>query len=162
MAEEFDTVLDIFEGGKLTDEELTRLYEAIGDVVFPDDEWRGSKPYAIVVGGEEFSLRFKGARQVAAMSRLREWLRDDLRAALDEAKIDDLGGKIDFRQGINLAYAILDPQIFVGLGEVLLNKDEDFVEEHFDLDWIIGGAEVAYNANKFIKRLTSAFFTRPG
>lgn len=158
----FEQVLEILESGELSEQEMQDVALAIRNALEPEDEWAGSSLTSIIVAEEEFELRFKSKAQIAALGRLKLWLNEDIAGALE-----DLGGPGALKEGDWLANlramaALCDPRFFVGLGHVLTSKDRDWVEENFDLDWIIAGATVAYRSNKFISRVASAFFTGKG
>ena len=154
----FDEVVTWFESGEATSDELMSLYNSISDTFFADDDWRGEKHHTIVVDEEVFSMRFKGNAQLRVIGRLREWLSDSVAPSLGESNVE--GG--DLSANILALSNIIDPRVLVGLGVVLTGKESEWVEENFDLEWIIGAAEMAYGANKVIKRIVGAFFTGRG
>ena len=163
-----DTVLDALESGDMSHKDMERIYAAIGEAVYAQDDWRGDKPYTIVVAGETFNMKLVGLRQIDAVQRLRLWLRDNIGSIMEEFGDTDAlkglgageGANKKTADNISAIVSLLDPELFVGLGHVLTGFSDEVVREHFDLNWIIGAAEMMYQANPFIQRVTRAFFTR--
>ena len=155
----YGNVLEWLESEQATDGQLHELYAAIGSAIYPDDEWRGSKPWHLVVDDETFNVRFKGQAQLDVIERLRVWLEHTVADSLDTVGKLSTG---DVVGNIKAIASLLDPDVLVGLGVVLTGKDDEWVREHFDLEWIVGGAEMAYKANRVIQRVVGAFFTSGG
>lgn len=155
----FQDVLDILSSGDLTQDNVEDIFLAAQEALYSDDEWRGEKPYTIVVGDEVFNMKFKGTAQIDVLGRISAFLEADLAGVLDGFSQDSKNTTVD---NIRMLAQIVDPNIFIGLGCVLTGRDLEFVSTHFDLEWILGGAEMAYSANKVVKRMVSAFFGRMG
>lgn len=157
----YDEVLAALGSEGLTKTQMKGIMSAISDALYPDEDWRiAGDPTKMLVGGREFSLRFRGKRQLAIMKRLRVWLTEHVSPALEKsggAKALEGG---DLASGMKTIAAMLEPEIFIELGSFLSDQSHDWVEENFDLGWIITALETAYNANSFIKRISSAFFTK--
>ena len=73
------------------------------------------------------------------------------------------GGDADAeRMGINMVIQLLAPDALLELGCVLTLRDEKFVEEYFDIGWLIDAAGKIIKHQPAIKRLTQGFFGRLG
>jgi len=155
----FEEVLDTLSGGELTQDNVEDIFVAAREALYSDDEWRGEKPYSIIVGDETFNMKFKGLAQIGVLERMSAFLETDFVGVLDGFSSDGDQRLVD---NLRMLAQIVDPQFFIGVGIVLLGRDADFVAENFDLEWILGGAEMAYNANRTVKRMVTAFFGRLG
>jgi hypothetical protein len=157
----YDEVLAALGSEGLTKTQMKGIMSAISDALYPDEDWRiAGDPTKMLVGDREFSLRFRGKRQLAVMKRLRSWLTDHVTPALELAGGTKALEGGDLASGMKTIAAMLEPDIFVELGSFLSGQDEEWVMKHFDLGWIITALESAYNSNSFIKRIASAFFTK--
>jgi hypothetical protein len=64
--------------------------------------------------------------------------------------------------GIDMILNLLDPEALLELGCVLTMCDEKFVEEYFDIGWVIDAAGRIIKYQPVIRRLTQGFFGRLG
>jgi hypothetical protein len=160
VSKAYEKVLDVLSSGELTDDETKDIYVAVREALFQEYEWMGEKPYTIVVGGKEFSMRYKGKEQLALLGRLSSFLERDLADVF--GAFEGREGRTSSIQNIKAFASLIDPSVAVSLGVVMLGESDEFVVDNFDLEWIIGGAEMIYHANPSVKRLVSAFFGRTG
>lgn len=154
--DEFQTVVGILGSQLLSRDEMEEIYYSIQSALYSDDYWRGEKPYTIVVGDKVFSMRPKGRDQLALIGRLSEFLENEL-AGVFESLDGSMTGTVE---NLRALASLVDPEILVSLGTVITGEDKEFISDHFDIDWIVGAAEMLYHANQSIKRLLSRFFTR--
>ena len=75
-----------------------------------------------------------------------------------KSKQDDNTGKL----GIDMILQLLDPDALLELGCVLIMHDEAFVEEYFDIGWVLDAASRIIKHQPAIRRLTQGFFGRLG
>jgi len=154
------SVVTILNSGVLSQEDIEEINTVTG-LALADaelEDWVTDKPYVISVGNKKFNLKMKGRRQFEFIGRLATFLSEDLSGVFDEINTD----KLNTREGLRLVATIVDPEILAGLGSVLLGEDKEFVIENFDIDWIIGGAEIIYNSSRQVRRLLSGFFGKRG
>jgi len=121
-------------------------------------------PKALQLGGEIINLIHRGPTQLKQIGLLKEFLEGYAKPIIGmispEGKLNSGGNNIE--TGINLLVGVLDPDALVKLGECIIMKDAAFVEEQFDIGWIIDGASIILKNQPALRKITSGFFGRRG
>jgi len=162
---EYAEVLEYLRSGGVTIENLVEMREAINEVVPVEEEelpyWDCGVETEILLGDERIKLLQRGRPQLDQIGLLRDWLNVWARPLMESAgksKKDDNAEKV----GIDMILQLLDPQALLELGCVLTMREEAFVEEHFDIGWLLDAAGKIIKHQPAIRRLTQGFFGRLG
>lgn len=164
----YDDVLEFMQSGEVTEQQLVDMREAINEVVPPAVEeteplevpyWDiEGNPKAIQLGEEVIELLHQGRAQLDQIGRLRNWLQVYAKPVLKASK----SGEDSQEAGIDALLALLDPEALVELGSVLILKDSKFVEEWFDISWVLDVLGRVAKYQPAIKKLTQGFFGKLG
>jgi len=163
----YEDVLEFLGSGDATVEQLTEIRNAI-NAALPQGEdlyWVvEGDPQSIQLGDETFCLVRRGRAQLDQINRLREWLRVYAKPAIEKAYPQ---GNEDVKnagiaEGIELVIGLLDADALVELGCILLLKDKEFVEEHFDISWIIDAIGRVVKFQPAFNKLIQGFFGKRG
>ena len=155
--------LDYLRSGEAKVENLVEMREAINEIVSVQDEeetppyWDCGEETEIQLGEERIKLLQRGRPQLDQIGRLRDWLNVWARPLMEGAgksKKDDDAEKL----GIDMILQLLDPDALLELGCVVIMRDEAFVEEHFDIGWVLDAAGKIIRHQPAIRRLTQGFF----
>lgn len=163
----YEDVLEWLGSGEAKAEQLIEIRDAINATVLQNEDlyWVvEDNPQSIRLGDETFHLVRRGRAQLDQINRLREWLRVYAKPAIEAAypsgdKDVAQGG---VAEGIELVVGLLDADALVELGCILLLKDKEFVEEHFDIAWIIDAISKIVKYQPAFNRLVQGFFGRRG
>jgi len=165
----YEEVLEYLSSGEVEVENLVEMRDAINEIVPVVEEVEEEElPYwdlgiatEIWLDGERIELLQRGRAQLDQIGKPRVWLgiwaRPLLEGAGKSKKDDD-----DQKLGIDMILNLLDPQALLELGCVLIMREEPFVEEHFDIGWVIDVAGKIIKHQPAIRRLTQGFFGRLG
>lgn len=163
--ETYEEVLEYLRSGGVQVENLVEMRDAINEVVPVEEEelpyWDLGISTEIWLGEERIELLQRGRAQLDQIGKLRDWLGIWARPLLEGAgksKKDDDAEKV----GIDMILQLLDPEALLELGCVLIMRDEPFVEEHFDIGWVLDVAGKIIKHQPAIRRLTQGFFGRLG
>ena len=134
-----------------------------GKVVEPAPcPWRTDKKTVFKVGGQEFELIQVGVKQKRQLGLLKQFITDSIKPIFDDLGEDVMKrfneGQVGLSDLVPIIESALDPDIYQKLGELLLMASPEFVEENFDIGWIVDAAETTYKYNYGVKRLVTAFF----
>lgn len=167
MATDWEGVVEYLRSGKAKVENLVELRETINEMVPVEVEeeeppyWEGEKPTEIKLGDETIPLLQRGRPQLDQIDKLREWLevwaRPLIEGAVKKQEDDDTG-----ELGIDMVLQLLNSDALLGLGCVLIMRDEAFVEEYFDIGWVLDVAGRIVKHQPAIRRLTQGFFGKFG
>ena len=128
--------------------------------------WDEENPLVLYIEEEEVNLDTKGVEYARQFGALTSWLgRNALPALMSAADSGDLDGT-DFDVAINLLTNIMDlgfsAEAMVELAGILINKDQAFVEEHFDPGWFIESVLRSFDYRSGVKiafmRIYERFF----
>jgi len=167
--ETFEEFLEYLASGQVTEENLVGIREEIDKLVPVEEEelpyWDpGDEPTVIWLGGESIELLQRGRAQLDQIGKLRDWLNVWARPLMEGVgKSKKKGDDDDAQQmGINMILQLLDPGALLELGCVLTLCEETFVEEYFDIGWVLDAAGKIMKNQPAIQRLTQGFFGRLG
>lgn len=116
--------------------------------------------YTIEVGGEVVNLASAGRAQLTRLTKATKFIDLYGKTAIKSIQtregesVDMLGLLISFLGG-------LDEEGLIMLGEVVSAKDKEFVEENFDLDWVVDGLGKLLQTPAF-QKLRERFFGNQG
>jgi len=165
MAVAYDEVLDYLQSGEVTVEQLVAIRDAI-NVAVPEDKpayWHTDQATVFKVGDREIDLITRGRPQIAQIQAVMDWLRTYAKPAI--TKLYPQGkdaAEIGAAEGFDLLLEVLDTDALVDLGAVVSREERAFVEEHFDLAWILDGVGVILRNQPAIGRVIQGFFGRRG
>lgn len=160
----YEEVLDYFKSGECDREQLRAFQQAIGARLgVPEPAYYLTDEETVIeLGGKEIDLITRGKPQMEQLSAFRLWLRQDVSPKLKTLSGEDVEelqkGNMVLSDGIDLLIELLDVDAIARLGGVLIREDEDFVEEHFDIGWIIDSLFIILNHQPGFVRLTQGFF----
>ena len=119
---------------------------------------------ALQLGGEVINLIHRGPTQLKQIGLLKEFLEDYAKPIVGmitpEGKTTT--GTNNIETGINLLVGVLEPDALLKLGSCIIMKDAAFVEEQFDIGWIIDGASIILKNQPALRKITSGFFGKRG
>jgi hypothetical protein len=141
MTEAFEQALEIFASGQLTMDELKAIKQAIDDRVLDTTPPHVTgDPRVIRVGGKRINLITTGHEQRLQIEALREWIVKDLAPKLAKGDWKRWGeGDVTLGDLTDVIIPLLDTSCLVRLGMIISREDREFVEENFDLAWIVHG-----------------------
>jgi hypothetical protein len=160
----YEEVLAWFKSGECERSELKAIKTAIdARLGVPEPPYYlTDKETVIEVGGKEIDLITRGRPQMEQLDAFRMWLQQDLSPKLSKLSGEDVEewqqGTMVLSDGIDLLIELLDVEAIARLGMVLIREEQDFVEEHFDLGWIIDSLTIILNNQPGFVRLTQGFF----
>lgn len=128
-------------------------------------EWVEKEPLVIIIDGETIDLEVKGVAYARQFGKLTSWLgKYALPALLSAAESGDLENASNVDMLSSLIGSFFDlgftPESMVELGSILLDKDEKFVEEHFDPGWFIEVLLVSYDYKPGIRKAFVKLYER--
>lgn len=163
---EYTEVLAYLSSGEVTVENLVEMRDAINEVVPAEEEelpyWDCGVETEILLGDERIKLLQRGRPQLDQIGLLRDWLNVWARPLMESAGKSKKGDDNAEKVGIDMILQLLDPQALLELGCVLTMREEAFVEEHFDIGWLLDAAGKIIKHQPAIRRLTQGFFGRLG
>ncbi len=174
MAANWEEVSEYFRSGEATVEQLVELRDKINKQIPVEVEeeeppyWEGEKSTEIKLGNEVIPLLQVGRPQLDQIGKLREWLdawaRPLMEGAVKSAKAGDAKKEDDDtgKLGIDMVLQLLNPDALLELGCLLIMRDEEFVEEYFDIGWVLDVVGKIVKQQTAIRRLTQGFFGRFG
>lgn len=160
----YEEVLGYFKSGECDREELKGFKQAIdARLGVPEPAYYLTDEETVIeVGGKEIDLITRGKPQMEQLSAFRMWLREDVSPKLKALTGEDMEelqrGDMVLSDGIDLLIELLDVDAIARLGAVLIREEYDFVEEHFDIGWIIDSLAIILNNQPGFVRLTQGFF----
>jgi len=163
----YEDVLEWLGSGEAEVGQLVEIRDAINAIVQQDEDlyWVvEGDPQSIQLGDETFHLVRRGRAQLDQINRLREWLRVYAKPAIEAAypSGDKDVARGGISEGIGLVVGLLDADALVELGCILLLKDKEFVEEYFDIAWIVDAISKVVKYQPAFNRLVQGFFGRRG
>lgn len=159
----YEEVLDFFKSGECEREQLVAIKTAVdARLGVPERPYYFTdKETVIEVGGKEINLVVRGKAQMNQLEAFRMWLKQDVSPKLSElsgTNVEGLKqGDMTLADGINILIELLEIDSIVRLGAVVIREDQEFVEEHFDIGWIIDGLMTILNHQPGFVRLTQGF-----
>lgn len=96
--------------------------------------------FIIEVGGEAINLGASGKAQLVRLAKTTKFIDAYGRTAMKNVQSQD--GNADYLSIIVAFIGGLDEEGLILLGEIVTGKDKAFVEEHFDLTWVIEGVSL--------------------
>lgn len=119
---------------------------------------------ALQLGGEIINLIHRGPTQLKQIGLLKEFLEDYAKPIVGmispEGKLNSGGNGVE--TAINFLVGILEPDALIKLGSCIIMKDAAFVEEQFDIGWVIDGASIILKNQPALRKITSGFFGKRG
>lgn len=138
MSEAFETILDAFASGELTVEELRIIKEAVDEKMLPLlPPHATSDPRVLKVGGKRINVIATGLTQKVQLAAIQDWMKRYLLPHLDGVEFTE---EANLHSVATTFTALLDSEALVKLGMIITREDKKFVEENFDLSWIVDGA----------------------
>lgn len=126
--------------------------------------WRTGKRTVFHIGDRDFELLKVGLEQKRQLGLLKVFIAENIKPIFDELGQDVMTrfdkGDIGLDDLVKIVESVLDPELYQKIGELLLMEDREFVEEHFDIGWIVNAAEVIFQYNYGVKRLLQGFFSQ--
>lgn len=126
--------------------------------------WETEKATIFHIGEKDFELLQIGPGQKKQLEMLSAFLEHQLAPILKDFGAEDLArfgqGNVTLEDMMGVIGKILNPDLYQSLGEMLLLATPAFVEDHFDVGWIIAAAEVVMKHNYGVRRLLDAFFSK--
>ena len=148
---------------ELSTEQKQSVYEQVLAGLKGTKPWLTDKPSVFKIGNREIDLRKKGREQAVQIEKLNRWLKEHISPLSDQIK----GNQSE--AGFGLFIAMLgeltaDGQIELA-NTVLGSRDvtgallpDGFVDEFYDINWVIDAVQVAGQAAA-VQRLLTSFFT---
>jgi hypothetical protein len=136
--------------------------------------WRTDDPLIFRIGGEEISLDKKGRDYAEQFGNLTAWLGtyglSGIFSAYEAGIIGEDGSDSDVEMLVSslshIVQSSVGPDAMIELGSVLIGRDKDFVEEHFDPGWFVDALVSLIDNKPGIKgafvRLWQRFFLAAG
>lgn len=113
----------------------------------------------IVVGDKEIEVIKRGYSQAVQVAKLSRWISKYVAPVVSNAA-SDIDSDNTMAAGLAILVEVLgsvEPETLVSLGQIVTGEDEEFVKEHFDMDWLIEGAMILLQQKTFA-RLLEPFF----
>lgn len=117
---------------------------------------------AIVIGDETIDLSERGLVQIKRLSSLGKFLKDYGNLAIKQSDFSGVqeGNSAGILQFVLDFVGSIDESGLVLLGQIVSGKDETFVKENFDLEWVVDGIVILINMPAF-RKIVDRFFGRP-
>lgn len=125
-------------------------------------EWKSD--LVIVIDGEEINLETKGVEYAKQFGGLTSWIgRYALPALMTAAESGEMDGS-ELDVATKLLSGIMElgfsPESMLELSSILLNKDIDYVSEHFDPGWFVEALLRSYDYRPGIKKAFVGMYER--
>lgn len=114
----------------------------------------------VVVNGETFDLAAGGIAQIKRISNFAAFLKRYGIQAIRNSDFTEVSktGQFEMLELVmKLIGALEDENALILLGKIVTNKDDQFVVDNFDLEWVIDGISVLLKTKAFTKVVNSFF-----
>lgn len=126
--------------------------------------WRTGKKTVFRIGDRDIELLKVGLEQKRQLALLKNFIANNIKPVFDDLGPDVMQrfdkGDLVLDDLIKIVESVLDPDLYQSLGELLLMEKSEFVEQNFDIGWIVDAAETIHKYNYGVKRLLKGFFSQ--